>query len=177
MQGEKLWGIYGFYDAFNLDQNWFADSYLAIDQGPIVAMIENYRTELLWNNFMQNPEIEPALFAMGFQPDNSDLKEQGLQAETFKATVFPNPANLKSRTVLELELSEPQQLAISLISVSGQNIRNIRSMQDFYPGKQTIALELQSLPAGSYFINLLSPNGHSTNIPPLPFYHNTYTTN
>jgi hypothetical protein len=58
--GDKLWGDYGFYDAFNLSSGWFASSYLAIDQGPIVVMIENYRTGLLWELFMSAPEIQQA---------------------------------------------------------------------------------------------------------------------
>ncbi len=49
--GDRLWGEYGFYDAFCLDSAWFAKSYIAIDQGPIVVMIENYRTGLLWECF------------------------------------------------------------------------------------------------------------------------------
>ena len=49
--GDKIWGQYGFVDAFSLKSPWFADSYLAIDQGPIIVMIENYRTGLLWNLF------------------------------------------------------------------------------------------------------------------------------
>jgi hypothetical protein len=65
--GPDLWGEYGFYDAFNLKANWFADSYLAIDQGPIIDMIENYRSGLLWSQFMANPEIAPALSAIGFE--------------------------------------------------------------------------------------------------------------
>ncbi len=59
--GDKLWGEYGFYDAFNLPSRWFAKSYLAIDQGPIIAMIENYRTGLLWQLFMSCPEIQQGL--------------------------------------------------------------------------------------------------------------------
>ena len=47
----------GFYDAFNLSQDWVSESYLAIDQGPIILMIENYRTKLLWRNFMKNQEV------------------------------------------------------------------------------------------------------------------------
>lgn len=58
--GDKLWGQYGFYDAFNIDAAWFANSYLAIDQGPIVVMIENYRSGLLWELFMSAPEIQQA---------------------------------------------------------------------------------------------------------------------
>lgn len=64
--GDKIWGAYGFNDAFNLSQQWFATSYLAIDQGPIVAMIENYRTGLLWNLFMQNSNVQAGLTKLGF---------------------------------------------------------------------------------------------------------------
>jgi hypothetical protein len=67
--GSRLWGVYGFRDAFNLQENWFARIYLALDQAPIVAMIENYRSALLWKVFMANPEIRPALDKIGFQPD------------------------------------------------------------------------------------------------------------
>ena len=64
--GDRLWGPYGFYDAFNLTEQWVADSYLAIDQGPIIAMIENYRTGLLWELFMSAPEIRNGLRNLGF---------------------------------------------------------------------------------------------------------------
>ncbi|MBM4025836.1 MAG: hypothetical protein FJ280_10590 [Planctomycetes bacterium] len=64
--GKKLWGPFGFTDAFNLAQNWFAPGYVAIDQGPIVIMIENHRTQLCWNLFMANPEIAPMLKALGW---------------------------------------------------------------------------------------------------------------
>lgn len=59
--GDRLWGQYGFYDAFNMHDRWFARSYLAIDQGPIIVMIENYRTGLVWNLFMSCPEIQAGL--------------------------------------------------------------------------------------------------------------------
>jgi len=65
--GKRLWGEFGFKDAFNLDRDWFAASYLAIDQGPIVCMIENYRTGLCRRMFMSNPEIAPALEAIGWK--------------------------------------------------------------------------------------------------------------
>jgi len=64
--GDKVWGNYGFKDAFSLNKRWFADSYLAIDQGPIVVMIENYRTALLWNLFMQNTDVQTGLTKLGF---------------------------------------------------------------------------------------------------------------
>lgn len=61
-----LWGPYGFYDAFQDDKKWVASSYLAIDQGPIVVMMENHRSGLLWNLFMQIPEIQSGLKRLGF---------------------------------------------------------------------------------------------------------------
>jgi len=64
--GDKLWGDYGFHDAFNPTEGWWADSYLAIDQGPIIIMIENHRSGLLWNLFMEAPEVQPALEKLGF---------------------------------------------------------------------------------------------------------------
>ena len=64
--GDSLWGEYGFYDAFNLKAEWYADTYLAIDQGPIIVMIENYRTGLLWNNFMKNKDVQNGLIKLGF---------------------------------------------------------------------------------------------------------------
>lgn len=65
--GDKIWGEYGFKDAFSLDTPWFADSYLAIDQGPIIIMIENYRTQQPWNLFMSNPEVKAGMRKLGFE--------------------------------------------------------------------------------------------------------------
>ena len=64
--GDDLWGNMGFYDAFSEEYDWYADGYLAIDQGPIIAMIENYRTGLPWQLFMQNTEIQNGLDKLNF---------------------------------------------------------------------------------------------------------------
>jgi len=64
--GDRLWGEYGFYDAFSESRNWFDYQYLAIDQGPIVVMIENYRSGLLWRLFMSCPEIQAGLKKLEF---------------------------------------------------------------------------------------------------------------
>ncbi len=64
--GDRLWGPYGFYDAFNVTSGWYANSYLAIDQGPIIVMIENHRSGLLWNLFMTAPEVQGAKTTLGF---------------------------------------------------------------------------------------------------------------
>ncbi len=64
--GDRLWGPYGFYDAFNVTNGWFGTTNIAIDQGPIIGMIENYRSQLLWNLFMSAPEVQAGLTKLGF---------------------------------------------------------------------------------------------------------------
>jgi len=64
--GDKLFKEYGFVDAFSLSSPWFADSFLAIDQGPIIIGIENYRTGLLWNLFTSCPEVKAGMLGLGF---------------------------------------------------------------------------------------------------------------
>ena len=59
--GKFLWGEYGFRDAYNLEQNWCSEIYMGLNQAPMVVMIENYRTGLLWRLFMENPEMKKAL--------------------------------------------------------------------------------------------------------------------
>jgi hypothetical protein len=63
---DKIWGPFGFYDAFSDTENWYPQKYLAIDQGPIPIMIENYRSGLLWNLFMSCPEVKTGLNKLGF---------------------------------------------------------------------------------------------------------------
>jgi hypothetical protein len=57
----RLWGRYGFVDAFAANGRWISKSYLAVNQGPIVAMIDNHRSGLLWDLFMDAPEIKRGL--------------------------------------------------------------------------------------------------------------------
>jgi exo beta-1,2-glucooligosaccharide sophorohydrolase (non-reducing end) len=60
-RGAELWGEYGFRDAYNDDQSWVSPLFMGLNQAPIVVMIENYRTGLVWKNFMKNPEIKRML--------------------------------------------------------------------------------------------------------------------
>jgi hypothetical protein len=65
--GDKIFKEYGFVDAFSLKELWYANSFLAIDQGPIIVMIENYRSGLLWNLFTSCPEVKNGMKnALGF---------------------------------------------------------------------------------------------------------------
>jgi len=64
---DKLWGLYGFYDAFSETADWYLPRYLAIDQGPIVVMMENHRSGLLWKLFMSCSEVKSGLKKLGFE--------------------------------------------------------------------------------------------------------------
>ena len=59
--GRELWDIYGPRDAYNAGQNWISPIYMGLNQAPIVVMVENYRTGLVWKMFMKNPEISEML--------------------------------------------------------------------------------------------------------------------
>jgi hypothetical protein len=65
--GDRVWARFGFTDAFNETRDWWAETFLAIDQGPIVVMIENYRSGLLWKLFMSAPEVRRGLARLGFE--------------------------------------------------------------------------------------------------------------
>ena len=64
--GTRVWGRFGFTDAFNETRDWWADTFLAIDQAPIILMMENYRSGLLWKLFMAVPEVRRGLTKLGF---------------------------------------------------------------------------------------------------------------
>lgn len=120
--GEDLWGEYGFKDAFNPGEDWFANSYLAIDQGPIINMIENFRSALLWNLFMSNPEIDPALEAIGFVPDATVAVTDPLIMDEW--IVYPT-VNDGEFTVALPSLETGRSYSISLINVTGQTVINM----------------------------------------------------
>jgi hypothetical protein len=62
--GDRLWGIYGPLDAYNLDEDWWSPIYMGLNQAPITVMVENYRTGLVWKLFGSNPEIQEMLMKL-----------------------------------------------------------------------------------------------------------------
>ena len=143
--GDRLWGKYGFYDAFNLTEDWFASSYLAIDQGPIICMIENYRSELLWKHFMANPEIQPALDAIGFVEDTTTVTSIDEFAKNeLPVLIFPNPATKQLTIQLEPIHIAPYQ--VQILDPVGRTVwsRKLGS------GETTLTIDVQNWTGGSY---------------------------
>jgi len=73
-KADSLVGQYGPYDAYSDTYHWYTPRYLAIDQGPIPVMIENYRTGLLWKLFMQNEDVQDGLKRLGFTVKSESAK-------------------------------------------------------------------------------------------------------
>lgn len=147
--GDKIWGRMGFYDAYNVKLNWYTDSYLAIDQGPIINMIENHRSQLLWNNFMSNPEIAPALTSIGFVPDPIGLFENN-NLQTL--SVWPNPAKESIRIKFALEQNET--VSITINDLTGKQIATLYS-GTASTGQNSVDVNLPELKSGMYILQLV----------------------
>jgi hypothetical protein len=147
--GDKTWGWMGFYDAFNQTRNWYTDSYLAIDQGPIILMIENHRSRLLWDLFMSNPEIQPMLDAIGFYSDPNRVEEIPLH---HSLTVFPNPA--RGDIQLSFSTEDHTTVQVDLYSVSGQR-QQIMNQAILPPGKHSLRIQKKDLVPGIYMVRII----------------------
>jgi len=139
--GEELWGPMGFHDAFNPTENWTADSYLAIDQGPIICMIENYRSGLLWDLFMSDEDIQNGLERLGIEYDSTTTNLPVVDAQMIDLKVSPNPLVDEGQLIFTLE--KASSVSVTLIHANGQPI-------------QTLIKE-SSRPAGIQKINLNNP--------------------
>jgi hypothetical protein len=150
--GKNLFGPMGFYDAFNLERSWFADSYLAIDQGPIMVMIENYRSGKIWQSFMKNPEIDVALERIGFSKVVSSNRQERLNLSNF--SIYPNPV---SDGILHMILNHRQSGAfeVSLLSPQGQMIHHW-GKQIVFSGENAWTLQLPLHLKGNYLIRITS---------------------
>ncbi len=146
--GNSIWSTYGFKDAFNLTYNWFANSYLAIDEGPIIIMIENYRTQLLWNNFMANPEIQPMLDAIGFVPDYTDVKpSQVIPDKYLLKDNYPNPFN--PTTFIEYRIAGTGLVSLKVYDILGKEVCTLVNEQKA-PGEYRVRFDAGPLASGIY---------------------------
>ena len=83
---DKIWGKYGFVDSFNWDKNWVSSRYIGIDEGPIVLMIENYRTGMVWEYFMRNENVKKALDLCGLGKSRATLYTVDLSGKWYFRT-------------------------------------------------------------------------------------------
>ncbi|GAB4425923.1 MAG: hypothetical protein OHK0039_43760 [Bacteroidia bacterium] len=147
--GRRLWGPMGFYDAFNLEEDWYARSYLAIDQGPIVVMIENHRSALLWEQFMSSPEIGPALAAAGFVADTTNVRIDAT-AQALRLQVYPQPA--RDEVWVRWEQDQPSEAHLACYDEQGRRL----FVQTLPPaaGERVARLDLRAYAAGVYLLHV-----------------------
>lgn len=152
--GQDLWGALGFRDAFNLDENWFAQIYVAIDQGTIVPMIENYRSGLCWDLFMSNSEIQPMLDAIGFEPSSVKDEQPATPGNFALHQNYPNPFN--ARTVITFDLKENAEITLEIYNILGEKIDTIYRKKPMPAGTHQIAVDALDYPSGLYIYRLRS---------------------
>ena len=156
--GADLFGPMGFYDAFNPQLNWTADSYLAIDQGPIINMIENHRSGLLWKHFMANAEIQTALKKIGFTADVT--KVTAIPATDLQLKIYPNP--VKRNLDLSFVQASSETVKIELCDTAGRVVHRLLGPTRLNTGLQRQQFTLPALAKGTYFLQISSPTYTST---------------
>jgi hypothetical protein len=149
--GDKIWGNFGFYDAFNQEVDWYADSYLAIDQGPIIGMIENYRSGLLWELFMSNPEIQPALDAIGFVYDPESVADE-TRFENGPLNCSPVPAT--DILHVDIWLESRQNVFLDIQSLAGQDHKIIIENRFHNRGSHSVKVDVEDFVPGIYILRL-----------------------
>ncbi len=151
-----LWGEYGFKDAYNLSNNWIASDYIGIDQGPILLMIENYRTGLIWKYTRKNPYIIEGLRKAGFSggwldSTLNDVNDENENLEFELGQNFPNPFN--SNTLIPFTIPEDGYVYINLFNITSQKIDTILK-SELPKGKYVVPLNSIALSSGVYIYQL-----------------------
>jgi hypothetical protein len=150
-RGKDLFGKYGPFDAFNDNLNWVKEAYIGIDQGPIVIMIENYRTGLIWKNVMKDADLQSGLnkLAMTFEITSIDknLRDNG----TFKS--FPNPSDGHINLNLT-ELNNEQDMVFKIYNTNGKLVKFRAITKATFDG----SIDCTDLPNGLYLAYLLGKN-------------------
>jgi hypothetical protein len=148
-RGSELFGKYGFYDAFNDNLDWVQESYIGIDQGPIVIMIENHRTGLLWENVMKDTEVQNGLNKLEIQYQVTSVPKE-LKLKIGKMMVFPNPNNGKFVLSIENTFEQKNDFKFQLYRTDGKLIMS-KKLKIL---KSTAIINLPDLPNGTYLVQL-----------------------
>ncbi len=147
----QLWlNPYGFRDAFNLNVNWWDPWIIGIDQGPMIIMIENYRTERVWNRFMQNPDVQRGLQLAGFTP-TATVGDEVVPRHAVLHQNYPNPFNPK--TVIHYQHATSNWVNLSVFDLLGRQVAVLID-ETRSPGKYSVSFDGSSLPSGVYLYRL-----------------------
>lgn len=142
-RGKDVFGPYGPYDAFNDELNWVKKAYIGIDQGPIVVMIENHRTGLLWNSVMVDADVRAGLSKLGFL--TTSVSPVPYRPDDIK--IYPNPG-------ADLINIDPagfvQPVTIKIFSTEGR----LMMTEDIIDTCSEFTIDCSGLTNGLYIIQL-----------------------
>lgn len=148
----QLWlHPYGFRDAFNLNVNWWDPWIIGIDQGPMIIMIENYRTGRVWQRFMSNPDVQRGLQRAGFAPVTSVVAAKETPKQFLLGQNFPNPFN--PSTTIRFVVRGSGFVNLKIMDVVGREVATL--VNEVRPaGEYTVHFDASSLSSGVYYYRL-----------------------
>ncbi len=148
----KIWTGYGFRDAFHLGLDWWDPDIIGIDQGPIAIMAENYRSESVWDRFMDIPAIQQGLTAAGFTPVTDVAEDAPSVVATFALHQnYPNPFN--PETHIRFDVGEAGPVMLRVYDLTGRLIRTLAE-GEYRPGSYEVVFDGIGLSSGVYFYEL-----------------------
>ncbi len=156
-----LWGPYGFRDAFNLTQFWWDTDYIGIDEGPIILMIENYRTGSVWRRMMANADLQQGLAQAGFYAVTGVGDGGGVAGARPEMLLQNAPNPFRTSTRISFHLDRGGEVSLALYDVAG---REVRRLIDGYreAGAHDLTLDAAGLPSGIYLYRLKTEEGDLT---------------
>ncbi|MCB9501448.1 MAG: T9SS type A sorting domain-containing protein [Deferribacteres bacterium] len=153
--GAKLYTKYGFRDAYNDSVNWFDTDYIGIDQGPIIAMIENYRSGLVWETMKKDPVIKNGLLKAGFTggwlDEGSAVQNAMLLDFDYKLMNYPNPFN--ASTIIHFEIPKTQHVTIEIFNTKGRKVASIVK-GEMTAGQHVVQWHVPALASGVYWVRM-----------------------
>jgi hypothetical protein len=156
----SLWGPYGYMVAFNPGFGWVGTDYLGIDQGPIVLMIENYRTGAVWNRMMSDGQIQTGLTRANFVPQASTGVGSlpGVTGVALRG-VDPNPA--RAQATIRFHLGTAGFARLDVVDARGRRVLSPVAGEQA-AGEHAIAVSTDGLSPGLYWVKLATPAGTAT---------------
>jgi hypothetical protein len=158
----RLWTPYGFRDAFNLTRNWWGPDVIGIDQGPIIIMIENYRTGSVWERFMRNADVQRGLAGAGFLPVSSvGTDRNALPSEFVLEQNYPNPFNPVTNFRFRVLPEQGGLVRLTIHDLLGREVATVVN-EELTPGDYERAWDAGGMPSGAYFARLSAPGVTAT---------------
>jgi hypothetical protein len=148
--GISIWGDYAFTDGFNPTAMWWDLDVIGIDQGPMVLMIENWRTEAIWHRMMRNPDIQRGMQRAGFTAVSLAVEPP---APTGVKMLWNDPNPFRAGTTLRYRLPESGHVRLAIYDITG---RRLATLADGYQsaGLHEAPWSMPNLPTGVFLARL-----------------------